>query len=415
MGIVCKFIIRRTALIILCGITLFSCTKIDDGGIRRSVLIYMAGNNNLSSNAVKNLEDLKKGFVPEYFDPGKGGDVLLVYYHITNQRPKLLRISKYKGVVREEIIKEYSEIEINNSCSKASVELVLAYANKLFPAKENGLIFWSHGTGWVPSGFYSNPVYLSSGTDGQHSYTYMPTMEDSEAAYVKSFGSEYGQEVEIIDLANALPIKYSFILFDACLMGGVEVAYEFKDKCNYFISSPTEVLSAGFPYSKIMAPIFQPQKSIDYYALCEEYFNYYKFSNEESMQSATISLVKTSELEQMAKIVKQIMNNGGRENINKLDMSQIQGFFRLNKKWYYDMDDFLYHISTTADYTGFNNSFKPVIQYKASTPYFLKNTSSQFEIKKFSGLSIYVPNPENKFLSLFYKTLSWNKAVGMIE
>ena len=38
----------------------------------KKVLIYMVGNNNLSSDAVRNLHDLKKGFVPS-------DDNLLVY------------------------------------------------------------------------------------------------------------------------------------------------------------------------------------------------------------------------------------------------------------------------------------------------------------------------------------------------
>ena len=62
--------------------------------------------------------------------------------------------------------------------------------------------------------------------------------------------------MEITELAAALPHNYEFILFDCCLMGGIEVAYEFKDKCEYMLFSPTEILADGFPYEKMFDPIF---------------------------------------------------------------------------------------------------------------------------------------------------------------
>ena len=44
---------------------------------------------------------------------------------------------------------------------------------------------------------------------------------------------------------------FDYILFDACLMSQVEVAYELRDTADYLILSPAEVMSAGFPYFKI--------------------------------------------------------------------------------------------------------------------------------------------------------------------
>lgn len=33
-------------------------------------------------------------------------------------------------------------------------------------------------------------------------------------------------------------------------MGGIEVAYELRNKTDYMIASPAEVISNGFPYEK---------------------------------------------------------------------------------------------------------------------------------------------------------------------
>jgi len=68
---------------------------------------------------------------------------------------------------------------------------------QMYPAQEYGLILWSHGTSWLPAG-----------------------------SSLRSFGEDSGEQMNIPDLAENLPIKFDFILFDACLMVSVEVVYD---------------------------------------------------------------------------------------------------------------------------------------------------------------------------------------------
>jgi hypothetical protein len=65
--------------------------------------------------------------------------------------------------------------------------------------------------------------------------------------------------MELADFANAIPYKLDFIIFDACFMGSVEVCYELKDKAEYIVASPTEILSPGFVYSSMMQHLFKPK------------------------------------------------------------------------------------------------------------------------------------------------------------
>ncbi len=389
-------------LVLLGGV---SCSKErKDPSVTKSVLLYMAANNNLSTNAIRDLADLKKGYVPDFFPAGGTGDVLLVYYHISKDTPKLLRISKDEfGIVNQEILKEYDQ---HNSCTDSVFHSVLTYANSLFPAQENGLILWSHGTGWLPKGYYSNPTSLSE--------MQQTSIIDPDEHLVKSFGAENGEEMSIISLANNLPIKYSYIIFDACLMGGIEVAYQLKDKCSYLVFSPTEILTDGFPYSDLMEDIYSTTKA-DLKEVCLSFYNYYQYQTDSSRQSASISLIKTSELDYLAQATKKIFDNGGRTKISKLSMSDIQPYFRTFHHWYYDLEDFMKNISSSEDYRTFEYALDEAVIYKEATPYFLYKTSTGFEIKTFSGLSTYIPNPENATLDSFYKSLSWNNAVRMIQ
>ena len=121
----------------------------DNGGVdmavNRTVLVYMAADNNLALYARKNIEDMKQGEVPSYFDEGSG-DVLLVYADIDGEEPRLMRLSKDRfGVVTEETLRVYEEW---NSCTDSVMSAVLSDAATLFPSQESGLVLWSHGTIW---------------------------------------------------------------------------------------------------------------------------------------------------------------------------------------------------------------------------------------------------------------------------
>ena len=66
-------------------------------------------------------------------------------------------------------------------------------------------------------------------------------------------------------------------------------------------------------------------------------------------------------------------------------------------------------------YKVFRDALDEAVVYKDNTDEFVLGGYSQFSIKKFSGLSTYIPNPENPILDEYYRTLAWNKAVMMVE
>ena len=251
-----------------CGKMMFDdCSKSVDMDVDRMVLVYMAADNNLAMFAKKNIEEMKKGDVPYYFDDGSG-DVLLVYADIAGEEPRLMRLSKDRfGTVTEETLRVYED---QNSCSDSVMTDVLSYASALFPSMESGLVLWSHGTGWLPEGYYSNPVYASS--DGGAAYQHH--IVDPYADLVKSFGEDGGSEMDIRALAKALPVHYSFILMDACLMGGIEVAYELRDCCDYFIGSAAEVLANGFPYEQVVGEFFDGERGLR--NACRLFYEHYE-------------------------------------------------------------------------------------------------------------------------------------------
>lgn len=399
-----SLVIFYFAIVLVCLSFPVSCSKgfvPSDSDIDQTVVIYMNADNNLTYYAHQDLDEIENGYVPDYFPPGGSGRVLLVYLDTSSEEPVLLRYFKDEfGVVCRETIMEYEE---QNSSDPTVINNVLQYAHNLFPSQNNGLILWSHGTGWTPVDFYNNP----------NEYSPEPLQcsveDDPYAAYVKSFGYDQGLETDIIDLADALPIKYRFILFDACLMAGVEVAYQLKDKCDYFIGSVAEILAGGFPYHQILDPLYNNVSEQGLSAVCSYYYNHYYNMN----QGATVSLVKTSELESVAQICSSVFNDE-RIFIQSLQMDNMQGFFRLGRHYFYDLGDLIQNIASVSEYEEFEAAMdKAVICTYATQRYNIGN-SLQFLINKNSGLSTYIPNPEHPYLDNYYQSLEWNKRVKMI-
>lgn len=96
--------------------------------------------------------------------------------------------------------------------------------------------------------------------------------------------------------------------------------------------------------------------------------------------------------------------------MEKVNPSDIQGYFRFNKHWFYDFDDYISRIASADEYASFTEALSRAVIYKAATERFLNIT-----IKKYSGLSTYIPNPEYVYLNNFYKTLRWNIATEMVK
>ncbi|MDP3435632.1 MAG: clostripain-related cysteine peptidase, partial [Bacteroidales bacterium] len=172
-------------LLILAISSLFiSCEKNPFSGseFRRVVVLYMAANNNLSSFAEHNISTIKDGFVPDK----QSKDILVVYVHLPNKDPKLVRVYKESdGVVLEDIVATYTD---QNSANGDVLKAVLNKIKVIFPAKEYGLILWSHATGWLPQGYFNTSVNQGA------------FYEDPYKDIVKSFGEDRGVEMEVKEL-----------------------------------------------------------------------------------------------------------------------------------------------------------------------------------------------------------------------
>ena len=371
------------------ALTLFSCKKAETEEIvvvkrPKTVLLYMVANNNLSYDAENSISRLQNGYIP-----AEEGN-LLVYKHCAGMDPVLLHIKKgEEGTVVADTAYRFPP---RVSATKSALTQALNVTQALFPADSYGLILWSHGTGWIP------PLASSSSA----------AQEVSGSAPQRTFGLDGKVELEIRDLAQAIPYKLSFMLMDACFMGGIETAYEVKDSVDYYIGSPAEILTESFPYHKIMQHIFK--STPDYAAVCKEYYDYYN-AKSGAERSATVALMDCSKLAEVAEVAKRVFDQYG-ERIASLDLSLLQPYFRgSGSKYFYDLKDLVDAIADASLSAEFAAALERAVPYKASTPYFI-----ELPIRSFCGVSTYVPgNPADTKLADYYKQYKWNQATGMIK
>src|SRR5690606_23803258 len=335
----------------------------------RTVVAYLAANNNLELEAYKNIEQMEKSL----------GDVdgnLIVYIKLPNHSSSLYHIHKKDGTnAGKTKIKDYPP---HDSSDPATMSLVLEDVRNLFPAKTYGLVLWSHATGWVPS---------SNGN-----------------IKLKSFGDDGGSQMNIKDLYYAIRYNFDFILFDACSMASVEVLYEIKEKAKYFIASPGEVIANGMPYDKITNDLFSADINA-YSVLAKKYHSHY--DNLSGLhRSATISVIDASKLQHVARETKELLlsQQPAHADYNR-DQIQRMDFDRLgNPLIAFDFLDFIEqnYIHSTS-FQNLKSALQEVVVYKANTPLF-----NGFAIDKNSGLTCYIPHPDNEETAhAYYRTLKW--------
>lgn len=398
---------------------------------RNVLLLYSAGYNDLSQFLDSDVSELKSGWLPS----NKGADnILLVYKHntvsyknfSTPNAPDLIRIYKdNKGNVISDTLKTFSPESISSSARMLNE--VLTFVKEEFPAKGYGMIFSSHATGFLPSGYYANPgkyrfdkglKMMSSGylTDPVP-VPYVEVEQDPSLPMVKSIGQDaiksdgttVSYEMDLPDFAEAIPMKLDYLLFDACLMGGIEVAYELKDKCSFVGFSQAEVLAEGLDYRKLTTHLLK-NGNPDPQAVCEDYFKQYDIETG-VYRSATISYIDCSRLEPLAETCRTLFA-AHRKALDKINDNNVQRYYRSDKHWFYDLESIVTESGATEqELKDLNNALQECVIYAAHTPEFML----EFEIKTFSGFSMYLPRNGGTELDKYYKTLKWNQATGLVE
>lgn len=381
---------------------------LDESAKTRTVLVYIAANNNLSSYSAYNFNQMCTGM--SSVDTRKNN--LLIYLHNTDGAWLIRLNRKSNETVSIDTLKTYSASQVSTN-SDVMLQ-VMKDAFGAYPADKYGLVLWSHGDGWVQS--------TTSGEEASASTT---------KAVTRWFGSENGYQMDVTTLKNVLSSSgiphFQFILFDACYMQTVEVDYELKSATDYIIASPLEITADGGPYHRVVPFMFADVSDEEEYVknIAKVYYAYYHTDEDSNWSTGVcLSVVNCNQLDNLASATSSAFS-GRTDQIDTLQTNLKSGVSNLQYfdpiysfHSYYDMGDAMSRIASTEAYSTWSTQLSKTIVWNGTEP---ASTSaylpySTLTINKDCGVSMYVPLAINRITTswnTFYKTLDWYTAANM--
>ena len=372
-----------------------------------TVLSYLIANNNLDDFMVQNVCIMYDGLAVMtepatlliYWDGqtavGKNKSKHLILKYETDGKGKingkkaLETTSSWKEVFDEAVIlKEYPD---QLSTDKEVMATVLQDMAKFSPTQNLGLIVGSHGSSWY------NTIYTRAmGYDGSTSNAInLPDM---------------------VEAMETLEKPFEFILFDACYMGTMEVAYEFSHVADYQISSVMEVPAYGFPYDCFLGDLFKGTVE-GYKEVCQSFVDYYKSEYDEGKTSwGTIALIDSKEVEGMTQAVRQQIV-AHKDTLASYVPKRIQEYGRqAGQGIAYDLEHFVSDLNGGETPQAFAEQLEKTVLYKGCleearyTPY-----NYDVDATNYCGLGIYIPQSNKSKWNPYFKTLDWYEASGWSE
>ena len=119
-------------------------------------------------------------------------------------------------------------------------------------------------------------------------------------------------------------------------------------------------------------------------------------------QSAAISVVKTSEMESLAALTREIA-----PSLTQQEIDQVQYYDRYGKPHvFFDFGDYLRQVATPNQAARLDELLAKTVIFKRNTPKLIN-----IDIIKHSGLSVYIPQESLPRLNKAHEGTEWFKAI----
>lgn len=416
MGLKIYMQIKKTCSLIIA--TLFivvgvSCSNGDspDGPdvpvtpVGQTVFMFFPWSNSLLSDFRRTVEDMQTVVAQRSMKDER----IMVFMATSEREAVLFELKKQNGRCLTDTLRRYSDRPFT---SRQWLTLLFSEVMTLAPASRYGMVVGCHGLAWVPvQGQRNARKRLGSQERIDEEYNlYKEEKIDKEGDDLMHFevqgpvttrfiGGTYPEtQIETTDLADAMAdagLHTEYILFDACYMSSVEVAYELKDVTHYLIASPTEVLSYGFPYTSMGKHLLGTP---NYKGIVDSFISFYSSYN---LPYGTVAVTDCTQLDALAAIAQQI-NAAAAEPTNaasegKLNTARsgknvpngVQIMDGYSPTLFYDLG----HLMSLKDAgtvltAAFAEQLDKTVPYKGHTDqYFTALKDEPVDIKHYSGLN----------------------------
>lgn len=421
--------LARYIAIVVLGVLATACEpkpyvpKPPQGTADHTVIMYLAGNNNLESYLEANVQDVISSV--DASTPSDNGRIVIYFQpRKSSGEPMLLQVyyDKTLATVQCDTLRTYPTSM--SSSDPATLSQVVADAKVAAPAKEYTLIFGSHATGWftkecMSRGSLTRPLSGDFGAKNDGSFWRQYGDEitrtfglDGKVEYNGSTIDDPGMNIS--DMASALSgTKFRTLIFDACFMASVEAVYDLRGVADYVIASSAEIMGRGMPYDLVLKYLFASGGTEgNLMKYCSEYMRYYQGLTS-GRKSGTISLIDCSKLEALAQAVAMVEQGG----LNEVNPLEVQSFELLAEHQFYDLEHF-YDVAAQdrTAYAALQNALTDCVVYKGSTPtVFSAFGYGVFEVERSCGLTMNIPSTSYALFRSEWLKTAWTKRIGRTE
>ena len=366
------------------------------------LLVYIAGDNNLSNNAQDDLQELLRAAVNVPSDC-----YLLAFvdendaYYGGSRNPRILRFFNNAGVGDYYTVKNFaSEVA---SCDALAMKDILEWVLLNYPSKKYDLVLWSHGTGWLRDDGRNIEQY-SFGLDETN-----PSNCSKRHIYIE----------ELASVLEGLPMQPHRLMFDACFMQCIEVAYALRNSADWIIASPAELPAAGAPYDYLVPLLFKSSTGI------QELLDVYVSSYKNTDMGAVLSAVRCDVLEELADVtaavVKERFMRGAVSGYYGLLAYLPNGRFTSTERMpcFYDAASVVWGFLPSADYEQWRAVLDKAVPYRSATTRYYSDLKKTYVYitDPWCGISMYMPREGSNYSSLNadFATTEWYAAAGWNE
>ena len=338
----------------------------EPSSFKRTVLVYIAADNNLAPFALQDLEEMKEGMAGV-----ADGTLHLLVYIDTGSSPRLVELKKRDGQVVEDVVRTYDD-------------------------RNSVVIYWSHADGWIPYGQASTRWVGQDTGNGDHRMNV----------------------AELVSVLEDVP-HLDFLMFDACFMASVEVAYELRRFADYYIGSPTENPGPGAPYERLVPLMTADQAAVEmtkaYFAAYEEiYDGGAGITNFNWTGGTSICAMRTDALEELASLTAQLLPEGG---VNNAELRQTvfdydHDVISRDYVGYFDLRQLMEQVLDADAFTTWTQAFDAAIAYWSTTPMNYSQFVGMFSMEGANGITHYIPG-DNASRHEAYRSLQWYQDAGL--
>lgn len=343
----------------------------------QTLFIYMPWSTNLTDDFRQNITDFETAIKNDPLEAER----ILVFFMSSATEGSLFELKYEKGVSSRVTMKEYTSPEMTTA---AWITSVLKDVKYYAPAKRYAMIIGAHGMGWLP---VPNAGVRAMDAEKYH-------WEYEGALKTRFFGGLSPQyQTEVTALSKGIRdagMKMEYIMFDDCYMSCVEVAYELKDLTDYLIACPTEIMVYGFPYDKVGRYLVG---NVDYRKVAQGFYDFYSTYR---YPYGTIGITKTSELDALAAVMKEI---NGSFTFNPALLSSVQRMDGYSPVIFFDMGDYVSKLCTDPVLLQkFQACLESAVPAATAlhTDYYYSSSMGTVLINTYSGMTISDPSVSSK-------------------